>query len=196
VGGRTWNDVVDQAGELTHARWARIRWRTESYISMDVKWPLYPGSLRAEHLWRFEPVGYPALADGYRLGCIDIRTLLKFFGRSSAVISEPSNLLITFLNTAGTFDRKRDVGEELDRLSAADTSHRPPLWMLLARMIVDTYDDPSQALQMLEYVYEDTGDPEDMKPFKLYGLPPPKGPDPGSKVIASLQDFLVKHGVT
>jgi hypothetical protein len=170
------------------------RWM-ESFISMDVKWPLYPGALQAGHLWRFVPIGYAALADGYRLGFIDIPSLLVFFDRPGAAVSDPSDLLLIFLKTAGTFDRTRDVGEELERLSVADASQRPPLWMLVARMIIDTYDNPSEALQMLEYVYEDTGDPEDMKPFRLYRLPP-EGPDPGRKIIASLDEFLVAHGVT
>jgi len=155
------------------------------------------GSLQAEDLGRFAPLGYPAIADAYRLGYMKIPALRKLFEKPGVAISEPSKLLTIFLNTAATFDRGRDIGEELDRLKAKDTSGRPPLWMLLARIIIEKYHDPSEALQMLEYVFEDADYPTGIEPFRLYNNPPPPGVEnPGANAIASLNDYLVKHGVS
>lgn len=168
----------------------------ESCIKMDHEWPFYPGALQAECFRRFAPLGYTALADGYRLGYIDMTTLRRLFATPDIATSEPSDLLGIFLKTFETFDRKRDIGEELNRLSAEDTLVRPPLWMLLARIIVEKINDPSKALQTLQYVYDDVGNPTEMKPFTLYGGPPPPGLDPGGQTIAALKDFLDEHGVT
>lgn len=164
---------------------------------MSIKWPLSPGSLQPEDFRRFAPLGYAAIADAYRFGYFDIPRLRKLLIEPDVAPSEPSELLMTFLNTAETFDRTRDVREELERLSAADTSRRPPLWMLLARLIIDEYTDPSEVAPMLRDVYEDLENPPEMKPFSMsWGQPPPPNSEnSGATIIASLSDYLVQHGV-
>jgi len=92
------------------------------------------------------------------------------------------------------FDRKRDIEEELRRLSLRDMAGGYPLWMLLARLILDQYESPPEALGMLEDLFQWCDHPEDLRPFTLYHV---GSQDRGSAadIIRGLDELLQKAGV-
>ncbi|HTD34850.1 MAG TPA: hypothetical protein VK665_14370, partial [Candidatus Elarobacter sp.] len=110
-------------------------------------WPLVPGGLSYDVLMPFLPIGFTALAEARSLGFLrddELKAIVAAEGR-------PAPDLMIFLNTASTFDRDRDIAEELARLGRDDRRGAPPLWMILGKIIVDTYASPNDALETLEH---------------------------------------------
>ncbi len=110
-------------------------------------------------------------------------------------VRPPSELLETFLRTRSSFDRVRDIQEELDRLSGSDEERRPSLWMILARLIISRYSDHYEALVVLQQIYQMFGAPEEMRPYTLYGG---SSTDdallPTDTIVANLDAHLKGHG--
>jgi hypothetical protein len=126
-----------------------------------------PGGLSYDVLMPFAPVGFTALAEARSLGFLHDDELKKI------VVAEgrPAPDLMIFLNTASIFDRDRDIAEELARLGRDDPQGAPPLWMILGRIIADTYAAPNEALETLEQLYQWCDHPTGLQPFTLYGAP-------------------------
>jgi hypothetical protein len=154
-------------------------------------WPTAPGALSVEDLRRFKPLNYTPVAQAYALGFLDSATLKALV--SEDMMRTPSSDLVLFLSTSSMFDRKRDIEEELRRLSRLDPPDARPLWMLLARLIVDECDDPANAIAMLEEIYQWCDRPEDLWPYTLYA-DSQAGATPAD-VVRNLGDFLHRQNV-
>ena len=134
-------------------------------------WPLFEGALTADDLRPFSPLGYRLLARALDLGLMNQGTLIDGFSRPGFAVAPPSTMLDVFLRTSSSFDRRRDIQEELDRLARSDDDKCPSLWMILARLILSRYADQYEALRILQEVYQVLGAPEEMRPYTLIGDP-------------------------
>ncbi|MDB5070345.1 MAG: hypothetical protein JWM87_1456 [Candidatus Eremiobacteraeota bacterium] len=138
-----------------------------SQTSRPPSWPLIAGALSANDLRQFAPLEFTALSQAYDLGFVDDSELASAIAAGLAR-SQPHDLEL-YLRTRAIFDRKRDIEEELRRLSLLDPPGSRPLWIVLARMILQHYSDAGQAVSMLEQLYQWCDRPEDLRPFTLYG---------------------------
>ena|ERR1700736_3750178 len=153
-------------------------------------WPLLPGALTAKMLRPFAPIGYDAIAQAYDLGFIN-QTELGNVVRENLLPTESPYLRI-FVDTASTFDRQRDIQEELGRL-AREHASGPPLWTVLARVILESYDDSDEAVRTLQQLYQWTGEPEALRPFTLIGGEYAEGVSKTKEIVQALETFLRKQ---
>jgi hypothetical protein len=116
-------------------------------------------------LERFAPISYSSLAAARSLGFLDDSELRSILRRGLAP-NAPD--LALFLDTASTFNRDRDIAEELDRLARLEPASTTPLWAILGRIIIDEYDDPNKAVQTLEDLYQWFDHPAELRPYTLY----------------------------
>jgi hypothetical protein len=168
----------------------------ENPFKEGAMWPLCVGALTPKYLDRFRPLNYSVLAHAFEIGLVDHHTLADGFSKPGFAAAAPSKLLEIFLKTSSYIDRTRDIQEELCRLSAFDDKKRSALWMILARLILDNYPNPDEALRILQEVFQELGLPPAMRPFTLYG----DADDSGSAasrsataLIARLDRFLTAH---
>jgi hypothetical protein len=128
---------------------------------------MVPGALRVEDLRAFAPVSYRSIAEARELGVIDDQEIGRAM-REGLFSAVPDDLRI-FYATAHYIDRKRDIAEALERLAHNEGDGATPLWMLLARLILQQYgQDPNSAVNMLEDLYQWCHQPQALRPFTLY----------------------------
>jgi hypothetical protein len=156
-------------------------------------WPLLPGALTADLLQPFARVGYEAVAQAHRLGFLEQGELSRMIS-THLFPTEPA-LLRTFLRTASYIDRRLDISEELQRLAREDRSAKPPLWMLVARIIVEHYRDAASALSTLQDLYQWCDAPSALSPYTLFGRPNPDGRSHAEQIVRELDAMLRKSGV-
>jgi hypothetical protein len=158
-------------------------------------WPLYENALAAADLQSFAPLNYGVLAKALDLGLIDQRALVEGLAVPGFAVAPPSDLLEVFLRTSSEFDRRRDIQEELERLSLADDEKRPPLWMILARLILLRHLNADEALRVLQELFQELGAPEQMAPYTLYGVACNETePKSAASIVASLASYLSQSG--
>jgi hypothetical protein len=135
----------------------------------DRYWPLIPGAVRLTVLDDALPLSFEQLAEAFRRELLSIDGLSEIIQCSNATVNEPSELLKTFLRTSSTFDRARDVQEELNRLALSEQRVRPPLWKVLAMLITRRPVDDVTKLYALESLFQTFDQPAELRPYTMYG---------------------------
>ena len=135
----------------------------------DPYWPLAPGTLQLDVLRPVLPLSFNQLSEAFQFELISLGDLDEILRTKGATVGEPSELLRTFLRTVAIFDRGRDVQEELDRLAALEGHVRPPLWKVLAALIVRRNVDDKTKLYALESLSQTFGRPAQLIPYTMFG---------------------------
>lgn len=156
-------------------------------------WPLIPGALKADVLRPFAPLDAKIVAEAYELGFLNQSQLLDLV--NTGVFSPQSQYLSTFLKTASYIDRRRDISDELKRLASRSEQSAPPLWMVLARLIIQHYNDTDKALETLEQLYQWCDAPSALRPYTLYGTLNIGGGSRSRELVDELGDVLRRSGV-
>jgi hypothetical protein len=156
-------------------------------------WPLVPGALGADVLRPFAPLNAKTVAQAYELGFLNQSQLTDIV--DMGLISTQSQYLTTLLKTASYIDRRRDISDELHRLASRGDDSAPPLWMLLARLIIQHYEDTDAALETLEQLYQWCDTPSALRPYTLFGRPNFSGVSRSRQIVGELDDVLRRSGV-
>ena len=131
-------------------------------------WPLVRDGLTPDLVSFALPLSFGEIEEAFRVGMLSIPSLRDFLDHEGTTITPPSELLLIFLRTASTFDRQRDIEEELRRLASREQRKRP-LWKVLAVLIVRRNLDEKSKLYVLEDLYQKFGAPTELAPYTLYG---------------------------
>lgn len=131
---------------------------------VDSPWPLERYALTPSVLNDFSGISLKAIAQAFSLELLSADTLAILVSSRKLEVNEKS-LLRVFLRTAGTFDRRRDLQDELDRIATIELSNKPELWCYLARLVINRYPEAGSALRHLGYVYDALGSPPALLPY-------------------------------
>jgi hypothetical protein len=156
-------------------------------------WPFVSGGLTADVLRPFAPLGFGAVSDAHRLEIlkdVELRRLIR-----DGLLCHETPMLALFLDTASTFDRRRDISEELARLALGDSSGTAPLWMILGRIILQEYSDTDAAVQTLEDLYGWSDYPVELRPFTLYAGIHEEGRSTTASSVRGLDALLRARGI-
>lgn len=154
-------------------------------------WPLVPGGITSELLMPFRPVGFAALAQARALGFLRDDELRKVLAHG--VSTEPAPDLQTFLRTALFVGRDRDITEELSRLAHLEGADPKPLWMILGRIVVETYEDSDEAVRALNDLYGWCDYPSELQPFTLYASANVAGTSTAAITIRRFKRLLARR---
>lgn len=156
-------------------------------------WPLVEGSLTADTLRPFAPIACAAALDALKLGFLTVTGIAELIQEN--LLNRESVQLRRYVETADVFDRRSDIQQELEHLAAAEVQTFPPLWMILARMILTAYPSSDDAVETLEQLYEFADFPSDLRPFTLYGSPVSDGGSTTKQTTQDLDEYLKRAGL-
>jgi hypothetical protein len=157
-------------------------------------WPLRQKALTADDLKPYLPASATAASQAHSLGLLSDAELFVLVRNKQ--LATTSEMLEIFVRTAHYIDRRRDIREELERLSLFERDSCPTLlWMILARLVIDTRDTPGDAIRDFEIIFDLCDNPEALRPFTLYSSRKEDRSSSPKEAVSRLNSLLVARGL-